>query len=88
MLCDLAASFLHNPDVIFLDEPSIGLDVSVKNKVRKIITDLNKIKGTTILLTTHDIGDIESLCKRIILIDKGKLIYDGDIKNFNKIFGS
>lgn len=88
MLCELAAAFLHNPKIIFLDEPTIGLDVAIKEKVRKLITDLNKLKKTTILLTTHDIGDIEELCERIILIDKGKLIYDGDINKFNQIFGA
>ncbi len=88
MLCDIAASFLHNPKVIFLDEPTIGLDISVKSKIRKIIKDLNRMKGTTILLTTHDVGDMEELCKRIILIDKGSLIYDGETEAFNKLFGS
>lgn len=88
MLCDIAASFLHNPKIIFLDEPTIGLDISVKSKIRKIIKDLNRLKGTTILLTTHDVGDMEELCKRIILIDKGSIIYDGETEAFNKLFGS
>ncbi|MBN1216914.1 MAG: ATP-binding cassette domain-containing protein [Candidatus Lokiarchaeota archaeon] len=88
MLCEIAASFLHNPKLIFLDEPTIGLDVAVKEKVRKLIISLNKIKKTTIILTTHDIGDIEELCQRIILIDHGKLIYDGSIRKFNQIFGA
>lgn len=88
MLCDITASFLHNPKIIFLDEPTIGLDVSIKKKIRKIVKDLNQIKKSTILLTTHDMGDIEKLCERIIIIDKGKLIYDGDIEKFNTIFGS
>ena len=88
MLCDIAASFLHNPKIIFLDEPTIGLDIAVKSKIRKIIKDLNQLKGTTILLTTHDVGDMEELCKRIILIDKGLIIYDGEREAFNKLFGS
>lgn len=88
MLCDIAASFLHNPKIIFLDEPTIGLDISIKSKIRKIIKDLNSLKGTTILLTTHDVGDMEELCKRIILIDKGSLIYDGEIDAFNRLFGT
>ncbi len=88
MLCDITASFLHNPKIIFLDEPTIGLDVAIKSKIRKIIRDLNEIKKTTILLTSHDIGDIEKLCKRIILIDKGTIIYDGAVKRFNTLFGS
>lgn len=88
MLCDITASFLHNPKIIFLDEPTIGLDISIKSKIRRIIKDLNKRKGTTILLTTHDVGDMEELCKRIILIDKGSLIYDGEIDSFNRLFGT
>lgn len=88
MLCDLAASFLHNPPVIFLDEPTIGLDVGIKYKLRKIIKDLNKLKKTTILLTTHDVGDIEELSKRIILIDKGNILYDGSLERFNTSFGA
>ncbi len=88
MLCDIVASFLHNPRIIFLDEPTIGLDVSIKNKIRTVLKDLNERKKTTIVLTTHDIGDIEALCKRIIIIDKGSIIYDGDIRRINKMFGA
>lgn len=88
MLCDIAASFLHNPAIIFLDEPTIGLDVAVKAQIRTLIRTLNQERGTTILLTTHDIGDVEALCKRIILIDQGKTIYDGPTTHFTKIFGS
>ena len=88
MLCDITAAFLHNPPIIFLDEPTIGLDVSIKNKIRQFIRDLNKKKGTTILLTTHDISDIEALCKRIIIIDKGKIIYNDNIQKVKKLFGA
>lgn len=88
MLCDIVASFLHNPKVIFLDEPTIGLDISVKTKIRTLIKELNQMKNTTILLTTHDISDIQALCKRIIIIDKGAIIYNGDIESTNKLFGS
>ncbi len=88
MLCDIAASFLHNPKIIFLDEPTIGLDVSVKNKIRSMIKELNAMNKTTIILTTHDIGDLEILCKRIIIIDKGSIIFDGDIQKVNSMFGS
>jgi len=88
MLCDIAASFLHDPSIIFLDEPTIGLDVAVKGQIRKLIRSLNEDKKTTILLTTHDIGDIEALCKRIVMIDKGRIIYDGATESFNKLFGS
>jgi ABC-type uncharacterized transport system ATPase subunit len=88
MLCDIVSSFLHNPKVIFLDEPTIGLDVTVKNRIRQVIQYLNENNKTTIILTTHDISDVEFLCKRIILIDKGKIIYDGPIESFKKIFGA
>jgi ABC-type uncharacterized transport system ATPase subunit len=87
-LCDIAASFLHEPAVIFLDEPTIGLDIDVRQKVRTIIRELNAIKRTTILLTSHDVGDIEELAQRIMLIDKGKLLYDGETERFLSIFGS
>lgn len=87
MLCDIVASFLHNPKIIFLDEPTIGLDVSVKNKIRNVIKELNSMNGTTILLTTHDISDLEILCKRIIIIDKGSIIFDGDFQKVNNMFG-
>lgn len=88
MLCDIVAAFLHNPKVIFLDEPTIGLDVSVKSKIRTIIKTLNRTANTTIILTTHDLSDIESLCKRIIIIDKGKIIYDGRIEEVAELFGT
>ena len=88
MLCDITASFLHNPQVLFLDEPTIGLDISVKAKIRTIIKELNQKRNTTIILTTHDLGDVEALCNRIIIIDKGKILYDGDIKKVNALFGA
>ncbi|HET9910045.1 MAG TPA: ATP-binding cassette domain-containing protein [Anaerolineales bacterium] len=88
MLCDITASFLHNPQVVFLDEPTIGLDISVKAKIRSVIQELNRERNTTIILTTHDLGDVEALCHRIIIIDKGKILYDGDIKKVNALFGA
>jgi ABC-2 type transport system ATP-binding protein len=88
MLCDIAAAFLHNPKVVFLDEPTIGLDVSVKSKIRKVIQELNQSQNITIILTTHDLGDIEALCKRIIIIDKGKILFDGPIQRVNQLFGA
>ncbi|MBL8063123.1 MAG: ATP-binding cassette domain-containing protein [Anaerolineales bacterium] len=88
MLCDIAASFLHNPQVVFLDEPTIGLDISVKAKIRSLIKTLNAERNTTIILTTHDLGDVEALCQRIIIIDKGKILYDGDIKRVTALFGA
>src|SRR5512147_473263 len=88
MLCDISASFLHNPQVVFLDEPTIGLDISIKAKIRSVIKELNQTRKTTIILTTHDLGDVEALCHRIIIIDKGKILYDGDIKKVNALFGA
>jgi len=88
MLCDITASFLHNPQIVFLDEPTIGLDISIKAKIRSVIKELNQIHNTTIILTTHDLGDVEALCRRIIIIDKGKILYDGDIKKVNALFGA
>lgn len=77
---DLTAAMLHSPSVLFLDEPTIGLDVEAKYAVRKFIKDINMNKGTTIILTTHDLGDIEELCNRIIIINKGIIIEDGSLK--------
>jgi ABC-2 type transport system ATP-binding protein len=88
MLCDITASFLHSPRIVFLDEPSIGLDVSVKNKIRSVIRELNQTQHTTIILTTHDLGDVEALCERIIIIDQGKVIYDGPIGKVTALFGA
>jgi ABC-2 type transport system ATP-binding protein len=88
MLCDITASFLHNPQVVFLDEPTIGLDISIKAKIRSVIQELNRTRQTTIILTTHDLGDVEALCKRIIIIDKGKVLYDGSAKKVNTLFGA
>ena len=88
MLCDITASFLHNPQVVFLDEPTIGLDISVKAKIRSIIQKLNRERNTTIILTTHDLGDVEALCHRIIIIDKGKILYDGGAKQVHTLFGA
>lgn len=87
MRADLAASMIHNPKVLFLDEPTIGLDVAVKNNIRKAITEINEQEKTTIILTTHDLNDIESLCKRIVMIDKGKLVYDGSLTEMKTQFG-
>lgn len=88
MLCDITASFLHTPQVVFLDEPTIGLDISIKAKIRSVIKQLNSERNTTIILTTHDLGDVEALCQRIIIIDKGRILYDGDIKRVNALFGA
>ena len=85
MRCELAASLLHSPDILFLDEPTIGLDSVSKIAVREFIVRLNSERKTTVILTTHDMQDIEAITKRIILIGKGKILLDGDI---NDISGS
>ncbi|MDV5973319.1 ABC transporter ATP-binding protein NatA [Streptococcus canis] len=87
MRADIAASLLHNPKVLFLDEPTIGLDVSVKDNIRRAITQINQEEETTILLTTHDLSDIEQLCHRIIMIDKGQEIFDGTVTQMKQAFG-
>ncbi|MCH0540471.1 ATP-binding cassette domain-containing protein [Streptomyces sp. MUM 203J] len=74
---DIAAALLHDPEVLYLDEPTIGLDIVSKAKVREFLRDLNASQGTTVLLTTHDLTDIEQLCKRVMVIDHGRLMYDG-----------
>lgn len=87
MRCEIAATFLHNPKIVYLDEPTIGLDVFVKENIRKFIKDINKEKKTTVILTTHDLKDIEDVCDRIILLDKGQIIYDGEKQKFKDIYG-
>jgi ABC-2 type transport system ATP-binding protein len=79
MRCDLAASLLHQPSLLFLDEPTIGLDVVAKANVRAFLKETNARLETTVILTTHDLDDIEELCKRVILIDRGQVLYDGDL---------
>ncbi|RKP55114.1 ATP-binding cassette domain-containing protein [Cohnella endophytica] len=79
MRCEIAASLLHSPSILFLDEPTIGLDAVSKIAVRQFISRINQEKGVTIILTTHDMNDIEALASRILLIGKGTLLYDGDI---------
>ncbi len=85
---DLAASMLHNPKILFLDEPTIGMDVLVKEKIRTAIHALNAKYHTTVVLTTHDMEDIENLCSRIIMIEKGKIIYDGPLGDIKRRFGN
>lgn len=87
-LSDILAAFLHNPSVVFLDEPTIGLDVSMKSKIRDLIKALNQEKKTTVILTTHDMGDVDALCKRIVIIDKGTVLYDSSIENLKSFFGA
>ncbi|MCU4748247.1 MULTISPECIES: ATP-binding cassette domain-containing protein [Streptomyces] len=81
---DIAAALLHDPEVLYLDEPTIGLDVISKAKVRGFLRDLNAERGTTVLLTTHDLTDIEQLCRRVMVIDHGRLMYDGDLAGLHE----
>lgn len=81
MRADLAAALLHEPKIVYLDEPTIGLDVAVKQQVRAFIKQMNSEKESTIILTTHDLGDIEQLCKRLIVIDNGQIIFDGPLES-------
>jgi ABC-2 type transport system ATP-binding protein len=87
MRCDLAAALLHDPPVLFLDEPTVGMDVVVKEHVRQLLAHLAADRGTTIVLTTHDLGDVERLCERVIVLDKGTLLYDGDLERLAELHG-
>jgi ABC-2 type transport system ATP-binding protein len=84
MRCDLAAALLHNPPLLFLDEPTIGLDVVAKDHIRQFLRAINREFRTTILLTTHDLDDIEELCRRIMIIDRGKVLYDGPLSHLKE----
>lgn len=88
MRADLACAMIHNPKILFLDEPTIGLDVVVKEKIREFIKVINKEKETTILLTTHDMSDIEKLCSRVLVIDQGKIMYDGNLNSLKQKYQS
>jgi len=84
MRCEIAASLLHRPRILFLDEPTIGLDVIVKQRIRDLILDLNQQEGVTIFLTSHDAGDVEVLCKRAMVINHGEVIYDGRVSTLKR----
>ncbi|GMT41634.1 MAG: ABC transporter ATP-binding protein [bacterium] len=86
MRCDIAASLLHKPGVLFLDEPTIGLDVLAKENIRSFLAEINRKEGTTIILTTHDMNDIEKLCRRLIILDRGRIIYDGATEALKRKF--
>ncbi|MFB3170734.1 ATP-binding cassette domain-containing protein [Neobacillus sp. 179-C4.2 HS] len=88
MRCEIAASLIHNPQILFLDEPTIGLDAVSKIAVRQFIKTINQEKGVTVVLTTHDMNDIEALANRVILIGKGSLLYDGKLEELRKRFGT
>ncbi len=84
MRCDLAAALLHNPGIVFLDEPTIGLDVVAKGNIRQFLRRINQELKVTVLLTTHDLSDIEELCRRVIIIDHGKILFDGRLDELRK----
>ncbi|MCD1258644.1 ABC transporter ATP-binding protein [Paenibacillus athensensis] len=88
MRADIAAALLHDPEIIFFDEPTIGLDVIAKEKIREFIRFINKEKGTTMLFTTHDMVDIEKTCERMIIIDHGTTVYDGTVDEIKRKYGS
>lgn len=87
MRCELAASLIHNPSIVFLDEPTIGLDIVVKTEIREFLKSMNRRYETTILLTTHDLQDIEALCSRVIMLDDGRIIYDGGLEQLKAQWG-
>jgi ABC-2 type transport system ATP-binding protein len=87
MKVELAAALLHSPKLVLLDEPTIGLDVLVKDKLRQMILSINKEKSTTFIITTHDMLDIDKLCSRILCINKGEIIYDGSIEEIRRKYG-
>jgi ABC-2 type transport system ATP-binding protein len=87
MRCDLAAALLHRPQVLFLDEPTIGLDVLAKENVRVFLREVCQREGVTVILTTHDLGDIEQLCRRVIIIDQGRVHFDGELDDLRRRVG-
>ncbi|ATO50056.1 ATP-binding cassette domain-containing protein [Brevibacillus laterosporus] len=88
MRCEIAAALIHKPKLLFLDEPTVGLDVLVKQKIRDFLKSLNETENTTVLLTTHDVSDIEALCKRVLVMDSGKLIFDGLLTDLKERWGN
>ncbi|RPI33335.1 MAG: ATP-binding cassette domain-containing protein [Chloroflexota bacterium] len=87
MRADICAALLHDPGILFLDEPTIGLDVVAKERIRQFILHINRERGTTVLLTTHDLSDVEKLCERVMIIDHGRLLYDGTLAALRDRFG-
>jgi ABC-2 type transport system ATP-binding protein len=87
MRANLAAALLHEPDVLFLDEPTIGLDVVAKERIRLFIQRINRERGTTVILTTHDLSDVEKLCERVLMIDHGRVLFDGRLDELLHRFG-
>ncbi|RXZ81038.1 ATP-binding cassette domain-containing protein [Paenibacillaceae bacterium] len=88
MRADLCAALLHDPEIVYLDEPTIGLDVVVKERIREFIREINRERGTTVILTTHDMSDIEKLCSRVMVVDHGRLMYDGNLHMLKNDYGN
>jgi len=88
MRAEIAMALLHDPKILFLDEPTIGLDVVAKDAVRKFLSEINRERGVTIILTTHDLQDIEEICPRLVMVDDGKLLFDGDLGRLRSALGS
>jgi ABC-2 type transport system ATP-binding protein len=88
MRADICCAFLHDPDILFLDEPTIGLDVVVKERIREFIREINRVRETTMILATHDMSDIERLSSRVMVINYGEIMYDGDLNNLRRKYGS
>jgi ABC-2 type transport system ATP-binding protein len=87
MRSDLSAALLHDPPILYLDEPTIGLDVVAKQRIREFLSKINAERKTTIILTTHDLSDVEKLCNRMMIIDHGKVIYDGTVGEIKHRYG-
>ena len=87
MRCDLAAALLHNPHIVYLDEPTIGLDIVAKQHILRFLAKINREQGVTIILTTHDLSDVEKLCERMLIIDHGRIIYDGTVEGIKERYG-
>jgi ABC-2 type transport system ATP-binding protein len=83
---DLTAALLHDPKIVYLDEPTVGLDVFAKERIRSFVEEINRERGTTVILTTHDLADVERLCRRIILIDHGRVLFDGSVTELTASF--
>jgi len=87
MRCEIAAALLHSPRILYLDEPTVGLDVSVKNRLRQFIRQRNLEKGVTVMLTSHDLNDVKDICRRIVMIDRGRIVFDGPLTKIQEAFG-
>ena len=88
MRADISCALLHNPDILYLDEPTIGLDVVVKERIREFIREINRTRKTTVILATHDMSDIERLSSRVMVINYGRIMYDGDLDSLRRKYGT